>query len=437
MIRAWRNELGWALVPAAAGIAVGFAFGVPGWGLAAGLCGALLWRLGSFIRLARRLHTHAQGRELAGVAGELEATFHRHLRRERDLRSELTRLRREIVESTQAMPDGAVVLDADGTIQWANASACRAFGLKVPGDLGRPLVQLLRDPLLVERLAHRGEAAEVEIVSPVAPQMELLVHVAPYGEGRTLVLARDVTRLKRLERMRRDFVANVSHELRSPLTVVAGYLEMLSEDPQAPEKWRTPLGETRRQVSRMVAIVRDLLELARLESEAAAPPRTPVEMRALLERVRSQALAAGDAGGRREIRLDIQTNAEVLGSETELESAVGNLVSNAVKYSGEDGHIVVAWRLVGRQARLSVSDDGIGIPERDIPRLTERFYRVDKGRSARSGGTGLGLAIVKHIAERHGARLYIESRYGQGSTFTLAFPNARVHRFDQQASVAG
>lgn len=434
MLRGWWAELGRALLLAAAGLGVGFAFALPGWGLAAGAGAALLWQLVVWARLARRLAARPHTRELWGLAGEIEHAFRRRVRRDRERRAQLARLRREIVEFTRAMPDAAIVLDADGAIQWANAAGCRWFGLKLPADLGRPLVQLVRDPRLTERLVRAAEPGEAELSSPVAPETDLLVHTAPYGEGRVLILARDVTRLKRLERMRRDFVANVSHELRSPLTVVSGYLEMLVDDPAAPPAWQTPLAEARRQLVRMVAIVRDLLELARLESDANPPPRTPIDMPALLERIRAQTLAAG--AGAREIRLDLQSAAQVLGSDTEIESAIGNLVSNAVKYTADHGHIVISWRMVGRQARAAVSDDGIGIPERDIPRLTERFYRVDKARSASAGGTGLGLAIVKHVAERHGARLYIESRLGHGSTFTLSFPAARTRLPQPEASPA-
>lgn len=434
MTGGWRLDLARAILLPAAGLGIGFAFGLPGWGLAAGCAAALAWQLILLGRLARRLATRLPGRELSGLGGQIEGAFRRRLRRDRERRGELARLRREILESTRAMPDAAIVLDAEGAIQWANAAACRWFGLKLPADSGRPLVQLVRDPGLVERLTRPQEPGEVELASPVAPETDLLVHTAPYGTGRTLILARDITRLKRLERMRRDFVANVSHELRSPLTVVSGYLEMLEGDADAPSSWLAPLAEARRQVVRMVAIVNDLLALARLDSDANPPPRTAIDMPALLERVKDQAVTAG--AGAREIRLDIQSPAQVLGAETEIESMVGNLVSNAVKYTRDDGHIVIVWRVAGRQGRLSVSDDGIGIPERDVPRLTERFYRVDKGRAGRTGGTGLGLAIVKHVAERHGARLYIESRLGHGSVFTLNFPASRTRLPQAKISAA-
>lgn len=425
-MKAWRSELLRAGVPILAGAGVGYAFGVMGWGAAAGAAAALAWVLRDLAILARRRGAGLRGSRVTGMAREIESAWIRDRRREADRRAQLVRLRRELVRLRRAVPDGALVIDAEGAIRWANGAACRWFGLNLPHDVGRPLVQLVRDPKLIERLERGRGAAEVELVSPARPQIELLVQIVPYGEGATLLLARDISRLKRLERMRRDFVANVSHELRSPLTVVSGYLEMIGEEPETPAVWKAPLAEMRRQVARMVAIVRDLLELARLESDATPPPRVPVAMPALIERVRSQ-IAAGGIGSRR-IELHLTSSAEVLGAETELESAVGNLVSNAVKYTADDGHIEVTWRDCQAGAELQVADDGIGIPEREIPRLTERFYRVDKARSTRLGGTGLGLAIVKHVAERHGAHLRVESEVGVGSRFVLDFPATRTRR---------
>lgn len=429
-MKAWRTELLRIAPPILAGLGLGWGFRVPGWGLAGGALVALAWQLLTVSRLLSHVDGDGAARPRGGLAGEFATRWDRRRRREAGRRAELVRLRRELAESTRAMPDAAIVLDADGAIRWANKAACRWFGLDLPGDLGRPLVQLVRDPLLVERLGRRERPGEIEIASPTAAGNELLVHVAPYGEGRTLLLARDVTRLKRLERMRRDFVANVSHELRSPLTVVSGYLELMGEDAETPPTWANPLAETRRQVARMVAIVRDLLELARLESDSTPPPRTPVDLASLVDRARAQIVAGGI--GKRDIATEVPAHTMVLGAETELESAVGNLISNAVKYTADDGRIAVSWRDADSGGELTVADDGIGIPQREIPRLTERFYRVDKARSARSGGTGLGLAIVKHVAERHGVRLGIESEVGAGSRFTLVFPAGRIERAAKQ-----
>lgn len=423
-MRVWKSELLWILLPPLAGLGVGFAFAQPAWGLAGGALLALTWQFLSLARLLRVVGGKRRGSPSGGLAGEIASIWEHRRRKDAARRNELMRLRRDLNESTRAMPDATVVIDRAGTIQWANEAACRWLGLTMPSDLGRPLKQIVRDPTLVKRLEAGTRDGEIELASPAQPEIELLVNLVPYGDGRTLLVARDVSRLKRLERMRRDFVANVSHELRSPLTVVSGYLELLDADPKGPPAWKGPLGETRRQVARMIAIVRDLLELARLESDASAPPRTAIDMGNLIERVRSQIVAGGI--GKRRIEVSLASRSRLLGAETEVESAVGNLVSNAVKYTVEDGHIDVEWRDVPSGAELGVADDGIGIPPQEIPRLTERFYRVDKARSARSGGTGLGLAIVKHVAERHGAELKIDSHLGAGSRFTILFPAARV-----------
>lgn len=429
MWTALRAEILRIALPPLAGLGVGMIFAAPGWGLAAGALAALAWSFWNLVGLLRGVGAE-RGPQGTGVAAEIGRRWRERRRLDSQRRAELLRLRREFITLRRAMPDGALMLDADGAILWANSVARRWFGLEIPGDVGRPLMQIVRDPALIERLEQR-RPGEVELASPAQPQTELLVRLAPYDSKRTLLIARDISRLKRLERMRRDFVANVSHELRSPLTVISGYLELMTEDAETPSAWRAPVAEMRRQAVRMVAIVRDLLELARLESEASAPPRTRVDVAALIERVRAQVTAGGVGGRHIDVRL--RSRAALLGAETELESAAGNLVSNAVKYTADDGVIEVVWQDAGGGAELIVADNGIGIPERDIPRLTERFYRVDKARSARSGGTGLGLAIVKHVAERHGARLRIESKLGEGSRFVLGFPARRVQRVAEPA----
>ncbi len=425
MRRAWGIEIAWALLFVGIGAGIGIAVGNLAWGIAGGLAAVLGWRLWMLGLLLWRLR---RGTELyfagGGLVREVGDYCRRCHRADAALRGDLGRLRRELVTFARAMPDAALVLDRHGTIQWANAVGRRWFGLR-PEDTGRPLMQLVRDPILIDRLAASDKSGSIEMPSPSAPDTELMVQITSYGDdGRTLILARDMTRLKRLERVRHDFVANVSHELKSPLTVVSGYVELLADDPEIPATWIEPVAALNREVRRMGAIVNDLLTLARLESGLQLPERIPVAIPQLLRRVRAQTYSAAIA--QRYMELDIQTEARVLGDEAELESAVRNLLSNALKYTSDTGHIRITWRVVGANAQLYVEDDGIGIPARDIPRLTERFYRVDKGRSARSGGTGLGLAIVKHVAERHGARLCIESELGQGSRFTLVFPRSRI-----------
>lgn len=425
----WLDEGLLVLIPLAVGAGAGALTGHLVWGLVCGLAVAVAIKLFSLWYLSRLAGKTAPPRINGwlerGMSGRIAAEVRRIVKLEAAQRNESMSLRRELIAFARAMPDAAIVIDAHGSIQWANPASERWLGIKMAEDLGRPLVQLIRHPELVERLGVHCKGGSFEMSSPVAPETELMVQVSPYRDGRILVLARDVTHLKRLERMRRDFVANVSHELKSPLTVVAGYVELLADDPNVPSEWLPPISALKQQVSRMSAIVQDLLVLARLESEARPPQDTPVNVSEMLRRVKSQFLSSGIEG--RTITLGLQTQNGLLGAELELESAVTNLISNAVKYTAREGRVTVVWQLKNGKPTLSVEDDGIGIPERDIPRLTERFYRVDKGRSAQKPGTGLGLAIVKHVAERHGGKLYIESQLGGGSRFTLVFPKPRVH----------
>jgi two-component system phosphate regulon sensor histidine kinase PhoR len=238
------------------------------------------------------------------------------------------------------------------------------------------------------------------------------------------MLVRDVTREVRLEEMRKDFVANASHELRSPLTVISGYLDELAEDQALGPEWREPVADMRRQALRMREIVEDLLDLSRLESSADEAPLAPVDVPSLLERLVREARAATPDAPRFDI--DIDYACALRGSETELHSIASNLISNAVKYTPVDGTVAIRWGRVPGGASISVRDTGIGIAPEHLPRLTERFYRVDRARARAKGGSGLGLSIVKHALQRHGGRLEIQSQEGRGSTFTAQFPARRV-----------
>jgi len=252
----------------------------------------------------------------------------------------------------------------------------------------------------------------------------LALHVVPYGEGRQLLFVRDVTRQSQIEAMRRDFVANASHELRTPLTVIMGYLDTLADDPALSEAWRTPLAEMRRQAERMNAILRDLLELSRLEATGARAGDEAVDVGGLLALLRKEAIASSPRS--REVTLRLESQAQLRGASAELESAFSNLIQNAVRYTPESGRIEIRWWTDAAGGHVSVADTGIGIPAEHLPRITERFYRVDPGRSRSTGGSGLGLAIVKHALQRHGAELEVVSEEGKGSTFTCHFPPDRV-----------
>lgn len=360
--------------------------------------------------------------------GELLVRLHRHLRKqERDLADA-----REAVQTwlaaSQALPDGVVILNENLLIDWCNREARRYLGLRLPADRGQNLLNLVRGPEFV-RYAQQSDWPEPTVVpAPGNAERLLLVQFIPYGRRQRLLVARDVTQLERMETTRRDFVANVSHELRTPLTVLTGFLETLREAPPG------ALDETQKsryfdmmseQAQRMLSIVADLLTLSTLESSRTREYPGPAGMASIIESVRQQAQAL--SSGRHNLVWNITPGLEVLGEHSELSSAVSNLVTNAVRYTPEGGTITVTWEPVREGgATFAVADTGIGIDPQHLPRLTERFYRVDRSRSRASGGTGLGLAIAKHVALRHDAELEIASEPGHGSTFALQFPPDRI-----------
>jgi two-component system phosphate regulon sensor histidine kinase PhoR len=257
-------------------------------------------------------------------------------------------------------------------------------------------------------------------------QTVLSVQVFPYGENRKLVLSDDITELERTDSMRRDFVANVSHELKTPLTVLSGFLETMRELPLEEADRKRYLELMEQQAARMRHIVDDLLVLAKLEGDVEPPGDQRIDMGAVLRHLQDDALTL--SAGRHSIDFEVDDTLTVTGVETEILSALGNLVTNAVRYTPDGGSIRVEWRKLGDRAAFSVVDTGFGIPAADIPRLTERFYRVDRSRSRDTGGTGLGLAIVKHVLQRHHAALDVTSEEGRGSTFTVRFPPQRTAR---------
>jgi two-component system phosphate regulon sensor histidine kinase PhoR len=298
------------------------------------------------------------------------------------------------------------------------------LGLHRKADFGMRIENLVRHPDFARYIESGPQSAPVVIRSTQGVEERFLAFQLIPAADQQLLLVRDITRETRLEAMRKDFVANASHELRSPLTVVTGYLDQLTDDPGVDPVWQAPIAEMRRQAERMRLIVEDLLELSRLEASDKEAPYEPVDIGGLLALLRKEALARDVRP--REIHLQLDSDRRLLGSETELHSVAANLVSNACKFTPAEGSIQIRWSVDADGGHLSVTDTGIGIPAEHIPRLTERFYRVDKGRSRKSGGSGLGLAIVKHALQRHGARLAIESVEGRGSTFTCHFPAKRV-----------
>ncbi|MEM7280446.1 MAG: phosphate regulon sensor histidine kinase PhoR [Pseudomonadota bacterium] len=385
------------------------------------------WHLFNLYRLERWLYARKRTNppDIPGLWTPSLYQIHRLLLKNQKRKRHFSQLLREFRKSTTAMPDGTVILNEKNQIEWFNRAAGVLIGLNTRRDTGQRIDNLIRNPRFIQYLEESNFSESLELQSPVNEEIRITVQLVRYGRrDQRLLLIKDVTRLANLERTRRDFVANASHELRSPLTVIAGYLETMAGDHTLSEEWRQPIGQMRQQTQNMTAIVRDLLELSRLESLKTTAPRRVVEIGELIEEVRLEALALEPDAS---IQVKLETSVKLLGLRSELHSIFSNLLSNAVKFSMPDAKIRVRWYLESDGVCLAVEDNGIGIPEEDIPRLTERFYRVDAGRSREAGGTGLGLAITKHALGRHGATMEISSELGKGSVFSCHFPHDRIH----------
>jgi two-component system phosphate regulon sensor histidine kinase PhoR len=331
----------------------------------------------------------------------------------------------QMLEATRNLPDGVVILDDNNRIQWLNQAAERLLGLSPNRDLGQFVLYLIRHSRFADWLLTEDYAHPLTMDSPVSRERTLSLQQIPLPRSQKMLLARDITELARVEAMRRDFVANVSHELRTPITVLVGFLEAFDDMPDPdPAEFRKHIPLMREQSDRIRRLVDDLLTLARLENEPETKDET-VDVPAMARRLAEEAGAMSQ--GRHHVGLELKCGARLIGNSQELYSALANLVSNAVRYTPAGGRIDLRWAPGENNGMVfSVADTGEGIEARHIPRLTERFYRVDRGRSRATGGTGLGLAIVKHILQRHQARLRVDSIVGKGSTFAAVFPAERV-----------
>ncbi len=410
----------------AIGLGIGALFGAAWTGLAAALLIYLTLHFADLMRVLTWLRRDEPelAPEIAGPWGDLVAMIVRVYRRKQFHKQRLLRLLRELRRSTAAMPDGVVVLNPQTEILWFNRTAARLLGLRGKGDIGLRIENLVRSPEFVRYLRGGQFASPVILRSTVGVEQYLSIQIVPYGAGQLLALVRDVTHQARLEAMRKDFVANASHELRSPLTVISGYLETLAQDSSIDPALAGPLQEMRRQSTRMTGIVQDLLELSRLESSDQAAPEQPIDVVALMAQLRRDVLARPVRPA--QVLMHADSNRKLLGEDELIHSAFANLVDNAAKYTPAEGSLQMRWWTDEQGGHFSVIDTGIGIAADHIPRLTERFYRVDGGRSRATGGSGLGLAIVKHVLQRHGAQLSIESQEGRGSNFTCHFPSERL-----------
>jgi two-component system phosphate regulon sensor histidine kinase PhoR len=406
------------------GMRAGLIAGGLGWLAVDSLRGARILR---WLRRADFTHTPA----VAGLWGELVDRTRRVLRlREQEVVDARQRLQ-EFLAAIQASPNGVVLLDPQGRIEWSNQTAAGQFGFDLQRDMQQQVANLVRDPSFTAYYNSGRWGQEIVIAGPGSSPsrpIKLSVHLHPYGEGRKLLLSRDVTAVEQAEIMRRDFVANVSHEIRTPLTVLTGFVETLRNLPLDEQERARYLGLMAQQAHRMQTLVSDLLTLSRLEGSPLPGAGEWVPVASLVAQCEQEGQALSVVLGKsHDLRFMPVPSVEIAGSPSELLSAMSNLVSNAVRYTPAAGSIHVQWRVLpdGR-GEFSVRDTGPGIAPEHISRLTERFYRVDRSRSRETGGTGLGLAIVKHVVQRHGAELKIDSAPGVGSTFAIQFPASRL-----------
>lgn len=430
---AWQH-LAWIAAALLAALAIGAIFGRALLFLAVALVAILAYHVRNLLRFEHWLrHRSAElPPDMDGLWGEVMAIAHRLYRRKVYHKRRVSSLLREFRRMSSAMPDGAMLLGPNREILWFNGTAGHWLQLRRKVDYGLRIDNLVRHPDFVEYLDQRGAMAPPRIHLPKQGDRWLLFRLVTTSDaGQQLLIIRDVTSEARLEAMRKDFVANASHELRSPLTVISGYLDSLADEPQLDPAWQQPVQEMRRQSERMRNIVQDLLELSRLEAQGGEAELAPVDVAGMLALIRKDALARPEHPAT--IELHVDSDELLLGSESELHSIFSNLVSNAVKYTPASGRVDIRWSTDAAGGQVEVRDTGIGIPAGHLPRLTERFYRVDAGRSRKLGGSGLGLAIVKHALQRHGGRLDVESVEGQGSTFSCHFPRRRVVSRDHGA----
>ena len=419
------------LVCVAGGLLVGTLSKSP---LAGLLCAAALG-LGAMIlsesfkgnRLLVWLRAGAEGpapREV-GLWGEVGYVAEKVLRRgEQRVQHEQQRLT-QFLAAVEASPIGVILLDANHQITWCSRVAADHLGLDPKRDIAQPVTNLVRAPAFVEHMSAGPTDQPVSFSGPHGNRLSALVQ--PYGDRLQLVLTQDITERERAETMRRDFVANVSHEIRTPLTVLSGFVETMSELPLTEAERKRVLALMTAQAQRMQLLVADLLTLAHLEGSPRPPADQWVPVSELLDRVRADATVL--SAGRHTLHFDAGTDAQLAGNAAELQSALSNLVVNAVRYTPAGGRIDVLWSMADDGwGVLGVNDTGVGIAREHLPRLTERFHRVDGSRSRDTGGTGLGLAIVKHVVQRHGGEIDIQSEPGKGSSFRLLLPPSRVRR---------
>lgn len=364
--------------------------------------------------------------ESRGIWGYVFDGIYLLQRREREALLDLRSIIDKAQESTAALEMAVVMINNKSGLEWWNPAASRLLGLQNPKDRKQVVTNLIREPIFVEYFNRANFGSPLKLASPVDPSLMLEFQITSFGAGERLMLVRDISQLHRLEMMRKDFVGNVSHELRTPITVITGYLETMMDDREnLPPRWMRPIEQMAQQSQRMENIIRDLLTLSQLETRSASKQQNAIQLPSLLREIKHDAEQVFSEKNH-QITLNCPPDIYVRGNMNELYSAISNLVLNAAKYTPEQGQIALQVTRSPDGLRVSVKDNGPGIAAHHIPRLTERFYRVDESRSTDTGGTGLGLAIVKHVLARHGGKLEIRSEVGKGSEFICHLPADRV-----------
>ena len=417
---------GAALALAAAGWLLA---GEPVVGALAGVVLVLVWELAVQLRAAGELSQLFDPEAWSGGAfsfAELPQQLSDLESRTEETEQRLKTVLKALRSTARSFPDAALVLNDDGEVVVSNRQARRLLGVRKRLDKGRPALKLIRDPEFRHWL-QRGGKDLVRFKSPEKPDSWLEAQRVPYAEKQVLLLVRDVTAAVLADKTRSDFVANASHELQTPLTVLTGYLESMAEDEEFPERWSDPVQLMSSQCDRMTRLVRDLLELSRLETSETSPGFAPLNMMDVLGD--AVQVATARSGGQLDIRAEVNSEETLLGDEREIRSVATNLAINAVAFTPAGGEVVLRWQAGRSGGSLSATDTGVGIRPEHLPRLTERFYRVRGEGSPVVPGTGLGLAIVKHVLTRHGGKLEVASEPGSGSTFTCHFPSKRIGDF--------
>ncbi|WP_144820651.1 phosphate regulon sensor histidine kinase PhoR [Marinobacter piscensis] len=429
MQQIWSRHLRYTLAGLTGSTLAGLYLGYPVYGFTAGLFFYLVWTLHQTRRLTQWLaDPEAAGSppQSLGIWGDVFEKLHKLNQSYRQTRSQLRARIGRIQESTNAMHDGVILTDAQGAMEWWNDSAEQLLGFRRNTDQGQYIYNLIRTPAFKIYFDTRKYHEPLELYSPAKPHIRLQVQISLFADDDRLIVAKDVTRLHQLEQMRQDFVSNVSHEMRTPLTVISGYLETLVDNADdLPAKWRRAINTMASQAFRMESLVTDLILLSRIETGEQAVSDAPTDVNRLLQQICQDARTLSGES-HHEITFDAAGRYLLNGDENQLRSAFSNLIFNAVKYTPDRGHITVSWITDSNGASLSVKDTGAGIDQVHIPRLTERFYRADPSRHKDTGGTGLGLAIVKHVLINHDGSLEILSQPGKGSEFLCHFPPERL-----------